>query len=323
MKKALIIRLSSAGDILLTAPVVSALNDSGYMVHILSKEKFNMAAAAVGADCVLNFSGIFTDAAKLNSEGYDVVIDLQQNLRSFILKLLVKSKVKRGYNKNSLRRRFMVLFKWFLNDDVSVSKKYLSAIKGLVRDELINLSKKPLLTTIKGNETVNFLIHAGAKWKNKRWPYFAELADELLKDNNCTVTITGVKDEIDNSGGLLYYKGDKVKNLIGKTDFNSLLECIKKCDIFIGNDTAAAHAAVLYKKPAFVFMGPTTGSFGFITDKDFHVLEKKGLMCRPCHLHGGDKCPINTFECMKDIPPQEAAEKIRQFISRGQDDTRV
>ena len=105
--------------------------------------------------------------------------------------------------------------------------------------------------------------------------------------------------------------------MIGKTDFSALLKVIKSADVFIGNDTAAAHAASLFGLKCFVFLGPTVRQFGFITEKDFTVIEDRQLLCRPCHIHGGDSCPIGTFECMKNLRPGAAADEIIKLTRRG------
>jgi ADP-heptose:LPS heptosyltransferase len=314
VKKALVIRLSSAGDILITNKLIAGLKQSGYQVHLLCKEKFSQAGMAAGADRVIKYpSSMLSAASILSRENYDAVVDLQDNLRSFLLKVLVKSGYTKVYNKDTVRRRLMVLFKWFLKDTKSVSEKYLEAAAGLTPGD--NAVKKKSKSSLRKKPVINVLIHDGARWKNKRWPYFKELVKGLLKLKKVRVTLTGVKDEVDNYSPLLYHKDRRVRDLTGKTDFTGLLKEIRGADVFVGNDTAAAHAARLYEKPALIFLGPTVQAFGFITEKDFIIMENRELMCRPCDLHGGDKCPIGSFDCMKSIPPSEALQKIKKIIS--------
>lgn len=169
----------------------------------------------------------------------------------------------------------------------------------------------------KKKAATEIVLHAGAKWANKRWPYFLELAERLRLLKGAHVTLTGLKDEVVNSPGLLYYKKKGVDNLIGKTDFPGLLKVIGRADIFAGNDTVAAHAASLFGVKSVIFLGPTVQQFGFVTDKDFKVIENKSLLCRPCHLHGGNKCPIGSFECMKSLDPGAAAGEIIKLTRRG------
>lgn len=314
MKKVLLIRLSSAGDILITNQLISRLKESGCIVHLLCKEKFSQAGEAAGPDKVIRYlPRLLSVAAALSLEKYDAIIDLQDNLRSFFLRTLIKCGYKKVYNKDTVRRRVMVYFKWFLKDTKSVSEKYMAAAAGLTGGETI--AKKKTAISLRNKPVVNILIHDGAKWKNKQWPYFEELVKELLLIKKVRVTLTGIKDEVDNYPGLLYHKESKVRNMIGKTDFLGLLKEISGADVFVGNDTAAAHAARLYGKPALVFLGPTVKAFGFVTKKDFIIMENAELMCRPCHLHGGDKCPIGSFDCMKSIPASFAAGIIKKIIS--------
>src|SRR5665811_2108143 len=109
MKKALLIRLSSAGDILITNKLIAGLKQAGYKVHLLCKEKFSQAGMAAGADSVIKYpSSLLSAASALSRENYDVVVDLQDNLRSFLLKTLVKSGRTKVYNKDTVRRRLMV-----------------------------------------------------------------------------------------------------------------------------------------------------------------------------------------------------------------------
>jgi len=57
--------------------------------------------------------------------------------------------------------------------------------------------------------------------------------------------------------------------------------------------------------------GATIPRFGFgpIGPSDI-VIETDGLTCRPCSIHGGDECPIGTFECMQRIEPLRVLKAI-------------
>lgn len=301
--KTLLLRFSSAGDILLSAGVIKALKkEKNDEVHILVKEKFKEAAQLAGADRVItvDFSGGFSSlkktAGELSAAGYDMTVDLQGNLRSFIIMSLLKCGTKKRVKKQGLKRRLSVVFKWFLKSIKPVGSYYAEAAGVMAQ---VGESKK-----MQPGGTV--VLHAGAMWPNKRWPYMAELTEKLAKlEHVKSVIITGVKDEVEKEGELLYIKSGKIINMIGKTGFKDLAALIEKASLFIGNDTAAAHLASLYRVPAVVFLGPTVESFGFVTNERFTVIQKD-LGCRPCHLHGGKKCPAGTFECMKGISAEEA-----------------
>ncbi|HDQ25380.1 MAG TPA: hypothetical protein ENN43_01380, partial [bacterium] len=286
MKKILIARFSSAGDILITGPVIRAIKAGrGGIVHFLTSAKFAAAAAMCGADKVL-ISGK-TGAGEAAGEKYDAVVDLQNSLKSRIILSSVRAGARSYCQKDAIGRRLMVLFKWLPRRSRPVSEKYMDAVK---RAGISTARVKKKTKAARGSKSV--VIHAGAKWPLKQWPHAAKLA-RLLAARGIKVAITGVKDEIEKNDELLYIKGKNIRNLIGRTDFKGLEQAIKKAGFFAGNDTAAAHMASLNGVPALVFLGPTVKEFGFITKENFMIMEKN-ISCRPCHLHGGKKCPIGT-----------------------------
>lgn len=315
--KILLVRFSSAGDVLISAELIKKLKKSGHVVHFLTKDKFKEAAKAAGAAEIFtpkleNPADYFAAAAGLGAEKYGAVIDLHGTFRSIAMTALIKAGKKAYYSKNTLRRRLMAAFKWFLGGKIiSVSGQYVRTASKAVEIQAGVSGKAGSKKKIK-----HILVHAGARWGLKRWPYFAELAKALAGQKGVLVTVTGVKDEVENYSELIYHKHRNIRDLTGKTSFKQLLSEIKKAGLFIGNDTAAAHAAKLFGVPAVIILGPTVKEFGFITEDDFEIIEDAGLLCRPCHVHGGEICPTGGFECMKSIKPAEVLAVVRKYLNK-------
>lgn len=148
----------------------------------------------------------------------------------------------------------------------------------------------------------------------KRWLYYTELINLLKKIKGIKIIITGLKEEIEKNSDLLYIKGRSIINKIGKTDIKVLFRIIKRADFFIGNDTLVAHIAAINNVPGIVIMGPTVQAFGFISEKNFLVVEKD-IACRPCHLHGGNCCPIKAFSCMVDIKADYVFKELKNYLN--------
>jgi ADP-heptose:LPS heptosyltransferase len=315
MMKALVIRFSSAGDILLASGAVRALKKAGYEVHFLTKKQYASLPALLGADKTLIFEkskgALRGMLQKVRSEKYSAVIDLQNNYRSRYILQFSDAAKKSVYKKDILKRRLLVLFKWAEPEIKSVYNRYLEALRGIADEESIDSARQRPQRQTGAVKTV--LIHTGARWPMKRWPFFGELITELKKISGIRIIVTGVKDEVDINDKMLYINDETVDNLIGKTSLEGLIANIAAADLFIGNDTVAAHAARLYNVPSIIFLGPTVQAFGFITDSDFKVLERQ-LACRPCHLHGGKYCMTGGFECMNRISAVEAAGAVRNII---------
>ena len=90
MKKILVIRLSSLGDVVLTAPILTAMRTvAGIEVHLLTKPK--MGDLLYGGAAVDNFYtwGEADLMAKLKAVKYDGVLDLHCNFRSYWARLIL------------------------------------------------------------------------------------------------------------------------------------------------------------------------------------------------------------------------------------------
>jgi len=78
------------------------------------------------------------------------------------------------------------------------------------------------------------------------------------------------------------------------------------------------HLAAGVRTPVVAIFGATAPQFGFAPrgTNDF-VVEMHGLSCRPCAIHGGEKCPIKTFVCMNDLKPELVYTKVKTVIDRA------
>ena len=85
--------------------------------------------------------------------------------------------------------------------------------------------------------------------------------------------------------------------------------------LFITNDSGPMHIATAFDVPTLAIFGPTTRELGFFPYGEGHrVVEVKDLACRPCALHGGKKCPLGHFKCMKDIHADEVFRNAKEML---------
>ena len=95
MQKILIIRLSSIGDVVLTSPVIRCLKlQMNSSIHYLVKDKYQMVIESNPyIDQIISIQSISESIInKLKLENYDLIIDLHNNITSFILKLRLRIK---------------------------------------------------------------------------------------------------------------------------------------------------------------------------------------------------------------------------------------
>ncbi|MFH1860883.1 MAG: glycosyltransferase family 9 protein, partial [bacterium] len=102
----------------------------------------------------------------------------------------------------------------------------------------------------------------------------------------------------------------------GRLTLKQLAGVMERCQLFITNDSGPLHIAMAMKTPTVAIFGPTTINLGFGPyGESFRVVEKAGLSCRPCGKHGGQRCPIKSFDCMKGITSDDVITAARELIS--------
>ncbi|MEK7722471.1 MAG: glycosyltransferase family 9 protein, partial [Elusimicrobiota bacterium] len=107
----LVIRLSSLGDIILTAPVFRNLKAKwpGARLDILVKPQFLEAVSkSAFINKALPFTGLAAALREINGAAYDAIIDLHDTPRSRLLCLLARAPIKLRYRKATLSRRLFV-----------------------------------------------------------------------------------------------------------------------------------------------------------------------------------------------------------------------
>ncbi len=159
-------------------------------------------------------------------------------------------------------------------------------------------------------------VAPGSVWATKRWPeaHFLALVKKFADAGRNIALVGGEEDRLLCERIAEEAGRSHVLNAAGGLTFLQSAELLRRSDLLVSNDSAPAHLAAAMRVPVVAIFGPTVPAFGFAPrgPRDV-VVERRGLPCRPCSIHGGTKCPIGTFECMIGIAPEEvfrAAESL-------------
>lgn len=336
----LAIRLSSLGDIILTTPVLDTLKDNyrNSEISFLTKQKYRgLFESDPRISSVIYFEpegkdkgvfGFFRLIKSLNQEKFDLIIDLHSNLRSFFIRLLVKAERKVHYRKKLIPRFLMVRFKRWRVKPVSTIDNYL---KSLGEIGIRAWSRIPRLYSKKESEiwAENFLVEngllrdqilvgiaPGAKWETKRWDLdkFSCVAEDLSQDLPAKILLVGDKDDLKLIQGIENYAGKERAIQAVDLPLDRLIALVKRCSLFISNDSGLMHFASSLGVPTIGIFGPTSPGLGFspsgLEDKVFWA----GLDCSPCSLHGGKKCVMESRYCMDNIKPEDIIKEAKKII---------
>nr|WP_321407168.1 glycosyltransferase family 9 protein [uncultured Carboxylicivirga sp.] len=338
MKKILIIRLSSIGDIIQCMSVITGLKNKfpDSELHWVVRADL---ASLVKIDPRIDklwefdrkegFAGVFKLGSKLKAEKYDLIYDAHSNIRSNILKLvLCPFGICNLLNKNRLVTRHKDRFKRFLlfNFGINYLPKPFKALDSfrLPVQKKWNLTdfntpfndwhfpdsvqakiKQLVLDEIPENQKWVALVPSAA-WELKRWPvsYWQKLV-ELRKDL-FFVVLGGPSDTF--CEDIKSVAPERVINLAGKTSLMESFCTVWHALFVISGDTGFLHAADLFQKHGLAIIGPT--AFGYPSNDNMKVMEVD-LPCRPCTKDGSTKCKLKEIKkCLTDITPELLASNI-------------
>ena len=140
--KVLIIRLSSLGDIILTAPVIEAIRTrypEAEIDTVVKQEYFGIAEQLPGLNFIhaLKKDAMNETLSAIARENYDLVLDLHGNFRSRKITSATKAKYAR-VNKRGIRRWLMVKTKrnWMMGQPDVIGRYFEAAARVLdVKDQ--------------------------------------------------------------------------------------------------------------------------------------------------------------------------------------------
>ena len=337
----LVIRLSSLGDIILTTPVLDALKDNyrNSEILFLTKQKYQgLFEFDPRISTVIYFetegkdkgvAGLFRMIKSLNQEKFDLIVDLHSNLRSFFMRLLVKTKKKVHYRKKLIPRFLMVHFKRWKAKSVSTIDSYLKSL-GEIGTRV--WSRIPRLYSKNENKiwAENFFtgnglgkdeilvgIAPGARWETKRWDLdkFSSVAKNLSQDLPAKILLVGNKEDQQLIEEIEDHVGKE--KIIQAVDLplDRLIPLVERCELFISNDSGPMHLASALGVPTIGIFGPTHPGLGFspsgLEDKIFWA----EVECSPCSLHGGKECVMESRFCMDNLKPEEIVKEAKRMVS--------
>ncbi len=312
LKKVLIIRFSSIGDIVLTTPVVrcakAQLKDT--QIHYVTKEAFkSILIHSPNIDKLHTFKEDISEIyEQLKAENFDVVIDLHKNLRSLRLKQKLGTK-SYSFNKINLQKFVAVNFKQINKlPDRHIVERYFETVahigvvndgKGL--DHFINANDRVDVSKLLSAANKFVALVVGGSYFTKKIPLnkLTEICNNLSLP---VIVLGGKEDKI--IADELQKQFPQIINTCGQYSINQSASIIEQAEWVITSDTGLMHIASAYNKKIISVWGNTIPEFGmapYIPNTENKIMEIKGLSCRPCSKLGYKRCPKGHFKCMNDI----------------------
>ena len=236
---------------------------------------------------------------------WDIVIDLRGSIISYLLfndqKYVYKSTNKSIHRLDELA--FLMKTKYLPLPSIPILKK-----------DTKNISNDFL-------KLKNFIaIGASANWSAKIWPSknFVKLIKMLLKERKLgkkkSVVFFGSSKDLKNTKKITkHLKKFRVRNLCGKLDLIEVAAHLKKCKIFIGNDSGLMHIASSVGVPTLGLFGPSLESrYAPKGDNAYCIRTKKTFN----QLTGAKNFDWNTKKnLMSSLSVKRVFKKIKRILA--------
>ncbi len=328
-RKILVIRLSSIGDILLTTPLLRLLKrrfQQAEIGFVIKKQFVDLIRTNKNVDRIFCFdaSAGFADLRRIKREirdlGYDLIIDIHKNFRSYYLRRGLRNAKVVSYRKYLLQRFLLIKLGWnTYSQIVPVYQRYLMSVAELgIRDDGAGLE---FFLDLDVKEKVDELLHRrgllidhltiglapGAGFATKRWlpEYYTAVAQQAMEGRNAQILLFGNEKDRSITREIAGLMRSPVIDLSGQFSLMESACALARCDLLITNDTGLMHLATALQIKTVAVFGPTTKELGFFpVGRMVRVAENQELSCRPCTHMGSKRCPKGHFRCMRDLKPE-------------------
>lgn len=339
MKRILISRTDRIGDVLLSTPVFKALRKkfpqsyiavmvrpyardivlgNPYLNEVIIYDKY-------GAQRHLWSSIKF--AWGLRRKRFDLALMLHPTNRVHLLAFLAGIKKRVGFN----RKLSFLLTDKVEHKKQEGKKQELEYTLDIIRFLGIEPEDKDLFMPIRKDSEMyieDFLsketlegddrlvaLHPGASCPSKIWPTerFAQVADKLADEFKLKVVVVAGPDDLDIGRNLLSLLHCPYIDATAKTTVSQLASLLRRCSLFISNDSGPVHIAAALGIPQVTIFGRAQAGlsprrWGPTGKKDIILHQDVG--CQECLAHNCQR----DFACLKAISADRVFSAARKLL---------
>ena len=314
-----IISLHRLGDTIFTISAIKEIQKFyGDKIHIIcfpeSVQIYNLAISDVDF-CIIGREDFSLQGrmasrkarSKLKSLNPGIIIDITGSMISASLIFNSRARKIIGINGNqfkSIYDKFVEFRKRPQLKDI-----YLDAISPVIpllnRDEL---TKRQSISKSNGR----IIIHPFAGWREKEWNLkkYICLTEKIKKNYSVCLVVSGGELSIDVVEEIKYLDLD----LIQTNSVEELIQNIKDCSMFIGNDSGPVNIANFLGKPTFTIYGSTNPEYTASSDEHQTYIQKI-LNCsagqnEKCCIIGGAVYSCSGTQCMNFLTVEEVYDNL-------------
>ena len=346
----LVVRTDRIGDVVLTTPVLKALRENYPASHIammVNPQTKELLEGNPYLNEVIVYDkdkkdkgilGFWRFVLELKRKRFDLAIVLHTKNRLNLITYLADIKRRAGYKNNKfgflLTDKLMDIRPLGLKHEVDYCLDILRKLGLKISDKIPYIAVKKEDVDSVGNileaegiggSTARFTtgrdikiaaIHPGSSCISKRWPRerFVVLANRLVEDYGLKVILIASGEENEAIANEIAKQiRYPVLNLSGKLSLGQLSALLKRCVIFISNDSGPVHIASAVGTPVVSIFGRNQAGlsparWAPVGRKDAYLHKEVG--CSICLAHN---CNIG-FDCLKAITVEDVLKAVDDIL---------
>ena len=271
-------------------------------------------------------TGVARLARELRKRKFDRAILLQNAFEAALIAMLAKIPVRMGYStdgrgillthgvkvSDETRRKHQIYYyidllkALGLKADGRTPRLYLTKedseyASGVLREQ--GIGKGELIAGINPGAQYG----AAKKWHPER---FGAVADGLVREFGARIIIFGGPGDVQSAGAVQASMKEQAVNLSGRTNLRGLMALIRKCSLFVTNDTGPMHIAAALDVPTLSVFGSTDPvATGPVGKRSRHV--RALVNCSPCLKR---LCPLKHYLCMERVTIPMVLDAAREMM---------
>lgn len=331
----LIVKTSSLGDIIQSLPVVTFLLKKfpqakvDWVVEKSFKELLEahpnihqvipVKVRTWKKNLIKHRQAIKNVITSLRENHYDLLIDLQGNIKSGIITKLAYAKEKIGTTFSSASEwpnAFFLTHRYALNKKKPIALQYLSVVQNHFKaqpdifeiDLSLEISSEDegwIASLLKEGKKI--MVCPGSRWENKKLslPIWIELLKKEREKDLCHFYFAWGSEKEKQEGASLHSQFPNVSTLLPKMSLPIWQRLMSKMDLIYTVDSSALHLAATTRTPTFSFFGPSAAAIYQPPGKDHQSFQGS---C-PYGKTFIKRCPAlrtcKTGACLKNLSLEE------------------
>jgi heptosyltransferase-2 len=319
-KKILVMRYRFIGDTVLTVPFLRNLRraePSAYIAWMVAPGSSDVVKGIPYVDDMIywdpatihadsrgthrTFSAKMAFIKKLRLRHFDKVYVLKRSLSSAIIALLTGARERVGFDTEG--RGLLLTKRVPYRHDRHEVQNFLEVLRAdgiTVVDDYLELwtepkeeeeARKLMLNEGIGAGEKLVAIHPFSSVVERRWPLenFGELARRLIREAGCIPVVLGSGRDVETFRAVRHLFGERAVDLVGKCTLRQTIAVLKRCVLFVGNDSGIMHLAAAVGIPLVALFGPQA-PIRFSPWSHRAKVIYKGMKCSPCRQKFFSEC---------------------------------